>query len=195
MLLFFFFKRWKSYSACNPGWGFWNYTWPACCDVKGSQHWFLAAIWRGKFTVLNHAMLISGLFITCLYLIRCMNLLVIKCIRLQDCQICSRQTQRKVSVEMMMTCWAARTFLVQTPILARKGKGFWYEDTLLLLVLCCLKLGFPYSLSHQVCWFICFSLQRFLWDACHDLTLIILMVAAVASLALGMKTEVRDEIN
>uniref|UniRef100_A0A1J3DIX8 Calcium-transporting ATPase n=1 Tax=Noccaea caerulescens TaxID=107243 RepID=A0A1J3DIX8_NOCCA len=30
---------------------------------------------------------------------------------------------------------------------------------------------------------------RFLWDACHDLTLIILMVAAVASLALGIKTE------
>lgn len=33
-------------------------------------------------------------------------------------------------------------------------------------------------------------LQRFLWDACQDLTLIILMVAAVASLALGIKTEV-----
>ncbi|XP_010443383.1 PREDICTED: calcium-transporting ATPase 8, plasma membrane-type-like isoform X2 [Camelina sativa] len=30
---------------------------------------------------------------------------------------------------------------------------------------------------------------RFLWDASHDLTLIILMVAAVASLALGIKTE------
>ncbi|KAG2310759.1 hypothetical protein Bca4012_025269 [Brassica carinata] len=30
---------------------------------------------------------------------------------------------------------------------------------------------------------------RFLWDACQDLTLIILMVAAVASLALGIKTE------
>jgi hypothetical protein len=31
----------------------------------------------------------------------------------------------------------------------------------------------------------------FIWDACKDLTLIILMVAAVASLALGIKSEVR----
>lgn len=31
----------------------------------------------------------------------------------------------------------------------------------------------------------------FLWDACKDLTLIILMVAAAASLALGIKSEVR----
>lgn len=33
-------------------------------------------------------------------------------------------------------------------------------------------------------------LQRFLLDACRDTTLIILMVAAAASLALGIKTEV-----
>ncbi|XP_061990308.1 calcium-transporting ATPase 10, plasma membrane-type-like isoform X2 [Rosa rugosa] len=33
------------------------------------------------------------------------------------------------------------------------------------------------------------SFWRFLWEACQDLTLIILMVAAVASLALGIKTE------
>ncbi|GLT64402.1 hypothetical protein SLA2020_369010 [Shorea laevis] len=33
------------------------------------------------------------------------------------------------------------------------------------------------------------SFWRFVWEACQDLTLIILMVAAVASLALGMKTE------
>ncbi|KAJ7955855.1 Calcium-transporting ATPase [Quillaja saponaria] len=33
------------------------------------------------------------------------------------------------------------------------------------------------------------SFLMFLWDACKDLTLIILMVAAVASLALGIKTE------
>lgn len=32
--------------------------------------------------------------------------------------------------------------------------------------------------------------QRFVWEACQDLTLMILMVAAVASLALGIKTEV-----
>lgn len=31
----------------------------------------------------------------------------------------------------------------------------------------------------------------FVWDACKDLTLIILMVAAAASLALGIKSEVR----
>lgn len=42
--------------------------------------------------------------------------------------------------------------------------------------------------------FLFFSSQRFLWDASHDLTLIILMVAAVASLALGIKTEVCNEI-
>lgn len=33
------------------------------------------------------------------------------------------------------------------------------------------------------------SFWRFVWEACQDLTLIILMVAAVASLALGIKTE------
>lgn len=33
-------------------------------------------------------------------------------------------------------------------------------------------------------------LQMFLWEAWQDLTLIILMVAAVASLALGIKSEV-----
>lgn len=33
------------------------------------------------------------------------------------------------------------------------------------------------------------SFWRFLWEACQDLTLIILMVAAVASLALGIKSE------
>lgn len=38
--------------------------------------------------------------------------------------------------------------------------------------------------------FLCFTLQRFLWEAWQDLTLIILIVAAVASLALGMYTEV-----
>lgn len=31
----------------------------------------------------------------------------------------------------------------------------------------------------------------FMWDACKDLTLVILMVAAAASLALGIKSEVR----
>jgi len=30
-----------------------------------------------------------------------------------------------------------------------------------------------------------------MWDACKDLTLVILMVAAAASLALGIKSEVR----
>ena len=34
-------------------------------------------------------------------------------------------------------------------------------------------------------------LQMFMWDACKDLTLVILMVAAAASLALGIKSEVR----
>lgn len=33
------------------------------------------------------------------------------------------------------------------------------------------------------------SFWRFLWEACQDLTLVILMVAAVASLALGIKSE------
>lgn len=37
-----------------------------------------------------------------------------------------------------------------------------------------------------------FWLKRFLWEACQDLTLIILMVAAVASLALGIKSEVSE---
>lgn len=32
--------------------------------------------------------------------------------------------------------------------------------------------------------------QRFLWEAWQDLTLVILIIAAVASLALGIKTEV-----
>lgn len=31
----------------------------------------------------------------------------------------------------------------------------------------------------------------FMWDACKDMTLIVLMVAAMASLALGIKSEVR----
>ena len=35
-----------------------------------------------------------------------------------------------------------------------------------------------------------FVLQRFLWEAWQDLTLIILIVAAIASLGLGIKTEV-----
>lgn len=35
------------------------------------------------------------------------------------------------------------------------------------------------------------DVQTFVWDACRDTTLIILMVAAAASLALGIKTEVR----
>ncbi|KAI5415107.1 hypothetical protein KIW84_040531 [Lathyrus oleraceus] len=34
----------------------------------------------------------------------------------------------------------------------------------------------------------------FIWDACKDLTLIVLMVAAVASLALGIKSEVRPGV-
>lgn len=34
------------------------------------------------------------------------------------------------------------------------------------------------------------QLQMFLWDACQDKTLVILMLAAAASLALGIKTEV-----
>lgn len=38
--------------------------------------------------------------------------------------------------------------------------------------------------------FLCLLLQNFLWEAWQDLTLIILIVAAVASLALGIKTEV-----
>lgn len=33
-------------------------------------------------------------------------------------------------------------------------------------------------------------LQRFLWESWQDLTLIILIIAAVVSLALGIKTEV-----
>lgn len=35
----------------------------------------------------------------------------------------------------------------------------------------------------------------FLWEAWQDLTLIILMIAAVASLALGIKTEVRQAVD
>ncbi|CDP13125.1 unnamed protein product [Coffea canephora] len=35
----------------------------------------------------------------------------------------------------------------------------------------------------------CTKPARFLWEACRDTTLIILMVAAAASLALGIKTE------
>lgn len=34
------------------------------------------------------------------------------------------------------------------------------------------------------------ALQNFVWDACRDTTLIILMVAAAASLGLGIKSEV-----
>jgi hypothetical protein len=34
-------------------------------------------------------------------------------------------------------------------------------------------------------------IKAFVWDACKDLTLIILMVAAAVSLALGITTEVR----
>lgn len=37
-------------------------------------------------------------------------------------------------------------------------------------------------------------LQMFLWEAWQDLTLIILIVAAVASLALGIKSEVSKEL-
>lgn len=37
---------------------------------------------------------------------------------------------------------------------------------------------------------ICDRLQRFLWEAWQDLTLIILIIAAVVSLVLGIKTEV-----
>lgn len=36
---------------------------------------------------------------------------------------------------------------------------------------------------------VCF-VKRFLWEAWQDLTLIILIIAAVASLVLGIKTEV-----
>lgn len=36
----------------------------------------------------------------------------------------------------------------------------------------------------------CFTLQLFLWEAWQDLTLVILMIAAAVSLALGIKTEV-----
>lgn len=45
-----------------------------------------------------------------------------------------------------------------------------------------------YFFANTHLWFL--FLQRFLWEAWQDLTLIILMVAAVASLVLGIKTEV-----
>ena len=39
-------------------------------------------------------------------------------------------------------------------------------------------------------WCVVTVIQAFVWDACKDLTLIILMVAAAVSLALGIYTEV-----
>lgn len=68
-----------------------------------------------------------SLFDACLYFILFLCMMG-NCIRLKDCQNCSRQVQRKVSVAMMTTCYSARTLTVQTPILARKEKVFWYED-------------------------------------------------------------------
>lgn len=64
----------------------------------------------------------------------------------------------------------------------KKGRSFWvclYHYTIvpneLIMIL---------ALIHFDC------LQRFLWEAWQDLTLIILIVAAVVSLVLGIKTEV-----
>lgn len=64
--------------------------------------------------------------------------------------------------------------------------------------------GTDWLLAECSTWHLCFSsnricflshmdvlgLQTFLWEACHDTTLIILMVAAVVSLAVSIPTEV-----
>jgi hypothetical protein len=48
-----------------------------------------------------------------------------------------------------------------------------------------------FSLKGAQSWCVTTIIQSFVWDACKDLTLIILMVAAAVSLALGIYTEVR----
>lgn len=71
----------------------------------------------------------------------------------------------------------------------KKGRSFLVQISshLFLLFFCC-------CCRRRRLVVVTFSLfyvwQRFLWEAWQDLTLIILIIAAVASLALGIKTEV-----
>lgn len=66
----------------------------------------------------------------------------------------------------------------------KKGRSFFVWPWLVsfLLIIISVMFGAPDILSHL--------LQRFLWEAWQDLTLIILIIAAVVSLGLGIKTEV-----
>lgn len=67
----------------------------------------------------------------------------------------------------------------------KKGRSFWvcswclYHYTIV-----------PNELILILVLILCDCLQRFLWEAWQDLTLIILIVAAAVSLVLGIKTEV-----
>lgn len=71
----------------------------------------------------------------------------------------------------------------------KKGRSFLVLFDIILLffssiaIFCQVYTASCYSL-------LCLILQNFLWEAWQDLTLIILIVAAIASLALGIKTEV-----
>jgi hypothetical protein len=71
---------------------------------------------------------------------------------------------------------------IHTPV--RKGEASWYANGSLIFIWQLLYISGVLTL--------CFVavVQSFVWDACKDLTLIILMVAAAVSLALGIATEV-----
>lgn len=82
--------------------------------------------------------------------------------------------------------------LDQIHIHVKKGGVSWYKHlffsdflkTKSPFVFFCPMLVDDHSFSLYYVW------QRFLWEAWQDLTLVILIVAAVASLILGIKTEV-----
>jgi hypothetical protein len=73
--------------------------------------------------------------------------------------------------------------LEQIDILRKKDAVFWY------VILIFFSYFFLFRIKDSLLT-VRFVLQRFLWEAWQDLTLIILIVAAIASLGLGIKTEV-----
>lgn len=73
----------------------------------------------------------------------------------------------------------------------KKGRTFWVKFCLCFGVTIHCGAESFYSFSNLSSNFLAFHfVQMFLWEAWQDTTLIILIIAAIASLGLGIKTEV-----
>jgi hypothetical protein len=95
---------------------------------------------------------------------------------------------------MRQICHAGQMLLGLTDILARKEGAFGQASLpdLTAITLLIKAIALTVNIFFLLVGVVLLFLQVFLWEACQDMTLVILIIAAVISLVLGIATEVNS---